>query len=34
MNELRLSIRESNTSSIFRKTLMAFYPDKFDVDFF
>ena len=33
-NELPLSIRESNTLSIFRKNLMAFYHDKFNVDFF
>ena len=33
-NELSLSIRESNTSLIFRKNLMAFYHDKFNVDFF
>ena len=33
-NELSLSIRESNTLSIFRKNLMAFYHDKFNADFF
>ena len=33
-NKLPLSIRESNTLSIFRKNLMAFYHDKFNVDFF
>ena len=27
------SIRESNTLSIFRENLMAFYHDKFNVDF-
>ena len=32
-NELPLSIRESNTLSIFRKNLMAFYHDKFNVEF-
>ena len=32
-NELPLSIRESNTLSIFRKNLMAFYYDKFNVNF-
>ena len=30
-NELTLSIRESNTLSIFRKNLMVFYYDKFNV---
>ena len=33
-NELTLSIRESNTLSIFPKNLMAFYHDRFNVDFF
>ena len=33
-NELSLTIRESNTLSIFRKNLMAFYHDKFNADFF
>ena len=33
-NNLPLSIRESNTLSIFRKYLIAFYYDKFNVDFF
>ena len=32
-NQLPLSIRESNTLSIFRKNLMAFYYDKFNVNF-
>ena len=32
-NTLSLSIRESNTLLIFRKNLMAFYHDKFNVDF-
>ena len=32
-NELPLSIRESNTLSIIRKNLMAFYYDKFNVNF-
>ena len=32
-NELPLSIRESNTLSIFCKNLVAFYHDKFNVDF-
>ena len=32
-NELLLSIRESNTLSIFRKNLMAFCYDKFNVNF-
>ena len=32
-NTLPLSIRESNTLLIFRKNLMAFYHDKFNVDF-
>ena len=32
-NELPLSIRESNTLSIFRKNLMAFYHDKFNIEF-
>ena len=32
-NALPLSIRESNTSSIFRKNLTAFYYDKFNVNF-
>ena len=34
LNELPLIIRESNTLSTFLKTLMAFYCDKFHVDFF
>ena len=33
-NEVLLRIRESNTLSIFRKNLRAFYHDKFNVDFF
>ena len=33
-NELPLSIRESTSLSIFRKNLLAFYYDKFNVDFF
>ena len=33
-NDLPLGIRESNTLSIFRKNLIAFYYDKFNVDFF
>ena len=33
-NKLPLSIRESNTVSIFRKNLMAFYHDDFKEDFF
>ena len=33
-NELPLSLRESNILSIFRKNLMAFYYDKFNVIFF
>ena len=33
-NELPLSIRESNTLSIFRENLMAFYHDKCNVNFF
>ena len=33
-NDLPLSIRESNTLSFFRKNLIAFYYDKFNVDFF
>ena len=32
-NNLPLSIRESNTLSIFRKNLMALYYDKFNVNF-
>ena len=32
-NDLPLGIRESNTLSIFRKNLIAFYYDKFNVDF-
>ena len=32
-NELLLSITESNTLSIFAKNLMAFYYDKFNVNF-
>ena len=32
-NDLPRSIRESNTLSIFRKNLVAFYYDKFNVDF-
>ena len=32
-NEPPLSIRESNTLSILRKNLVAFYHDKFNVDF-
>ena len=32
-NELPLSIRESNTLSIFCKNLVAFYLDKFNSDF-
>ena len=32
-NDLPLGIRESNTLSIFRKNLRAFYYDKFNVDF-
>ena len=32
-NDLPLSIRESNTSLIFRKNLMTVYYDKFNVDF-
>ena len=34
LNELPLILRESNTLSIFLKNLMAFYCDKFYVDFF
>ena len=34
LNELPLIIRESNSLSIFLKNLMAFYCDKFYVDFF
>ena len=34
LNELPLIIRESNTLSTFLKNLMAFYCDKFHVDFF
>ena len=30
---INLGIRESNTVSIFRKNLIAFYYDKFNVDF-
>ena len=33
-NELPLSIRESTSLSILRKNLLAFYYDKFNVDFF
>ena len=33
-NELPLTMRESNTLSIFRKNLMAFSCDKFNVNFF
>ena len=33
-NELPLSIRESTSLSIFRKNLLAFYYDEFNVDFF
>ena len=33
-NELPLSIRESTSLSIFRNNLLAFYYDKFNVDFF
>ena len=33
-NDLPLGIRESNTLSTFRKNLIAFYYDKFNVDFF
>ena len=32
-NDLPLGIRESNTLSIFREILIAFYYDKFNVDF-
>ena len=32
-NELPLSIRESNTLSIFRKNLIAFYYERFNVNF-
>ena len=32
-NDLPLSIRESNTLSIFRKNLIAFYYGKFNVDY-
>ena len=31
-NDLPLGIRESNTLSIFRKNLVAFYYDKFNVN--
>ena len=33
-NDLPLGIRESNTLSIFRENLIAFYHDKFNVNFF
>ena len=33
-NDLPLGTRESNSLSIFRKNLIAFYYDKFNVDFF
>lgn len=33
-NDLPLGIRESNTLSIFRKNLIAFYYDKFNANFF
>ena len=33
-NDLPLGTRESNSLSIFRKNLIAFYYDKFHVDFF